>query len=224
MAGNNYSFIRFSTNSKTGPMPVTRTDKTSCPDACPLKNNGCYAGAGHSNIHWSKLDNSGLKLAELVAKIKQLPIGTIWRHNEAGDLSHTGDFKTICKDTLTKIVKANSKKNGFTYTHYALTPENIDSLQYANKNGFTVNVSANNAEELDYAVSNGLPSVMIVDENTPNKFTTNGGNKVIICPNQLKDKITCSECGLCQKRDRKFSIAFIVHGIGKKKVKKALNI
>jgi hypothetical protein len=224
MTGFNFSFIRFSTNYKVGPMPVTRTDKKSCPSTCPLLGNGCYAGAGHSNIHWKKLDNGGLNIDQLAALIKKLPIGTIWRHNEAGDLPHTGDNQTIDGQLLGKIVAANSRKNGFTYTHYPLTQQNIETLKQANEKGFTINVSANNFEELDFAMEQNLPSVVMVDENSPNKFTTKNGNKVIVCPNQLKDKITCIECGLCQQKDRKFAIAFKLHGIGKNKAKKALQI
>lgn len=221
----NFSFIRFSTNAKVGPMPVTRTDKKSCPNTCPLLNNGCYASSGHSNIHWNKLNNAGLNIDQLAAMIKKLPIGSIWRHNEAGDLPHTGDNQTIDANLLGKIVAANKRKNGFTYTHYPLTNANIDTIKNANNNGFTVNVSANNIAELDYAMAQNLPSVVIVDDKiNVNKFTTPNGNNVIICPNQLKDKITCIECGLCQQKDRKFAIAFKVHGIGKKKVKNTLNL
>lgn len=217
-----FSFIKNSTNSKVGPMPVTRTSKNSCPSTCPLLNNGCYASSGHSNIHWNKLNHSGLTFSQLLANIKKLAIGQIWRMNESGDLPHIGDNATICRDSLQKIVVANNRKKGFTYTHYPLNQENIQTLQYANQNGFTVNVSANNLTELDHAINHGLPAVVIVDDSTPNKFKTNNGNNVIVCPNQLKNSIQCIDCGLCAKSNRNFSIAFKAHGIGKKKVLQAI--
>ena len=59
----NYSFTMVSGNSKLGPMPAVISGKPSCPSHCPLKKEnggGCYAAAGRIQIHWMKLDNSGL--------------------------------------------------------------------------------------------------------------------------------------------------------------------
>ena len=59
-----------------------------------------------------------------------------------------------------------------------------------------------------------LPKVVIIPEDTKPKFEYDG-ETVMVCPAQLKDKITCKDCGLCQVKDRKFVIGFRVHGAQK---------
>lgn len=211
----NFSFIEVSNNSKTGKIPVTRTDKKSCPDACQLKNNGCYASLSYANIHWKKLDNGGLTLDQLTKHIKQLPHGQLWRHNEAGDLPGQNDM--IDQDSLNKIVSANKGKKGYTYTHYPLTDHNIKAIEFANNNGFTINVSCDSLNQLKQYKEINLPKVVIVADDVPNKFY-HDGEKIIVCPAQIKDSINCKKCGLCQVTDRKFHIAFKAHGTQKNKV------
>jgi len=53
----------------------------------------------------------------LLDAIRNLPEGTLWRHNQAGDL-YSQDQETIDEDSLMKIVDANQGRCGFTYTHY----------------------------------------------------------------------------------------------------------
>ena len=135
--------------------------------------------------------------------------------NQAGDLVGSNDV--IDKKSLSELVKANNGRRGFSYTHYPLTSENVKSLRNANDNGFTVNVSTNRIQEVDKAMETGLPVVTVLPVGTTGRVhTTEGGNKVLVCPATLGREITCQECGLCQKRDRSFAIGFIAHGIGKK--------
>ena len=211
----NYSFIEVSNNSKTGKIPVTRTDKRSCPDACPLKNNGCYAGLSFANIHWAKLDDGGLTLDQLVQNVKKLPQGQLWRHNEAGDLMGYNDL--IDSEQLNQLVSANKGKRGFTYTHYPLNDHNKKAITDANKAGFTINISLNSLNELNAVEGLELPKVVIVSDDVPNRFK-HGDDNVMVCPAQIKDKINCKSCGLCQKNDRNFVIAFKAHGSQKNKV------
>ena len=48
-------FTLKSSNVKTGPMPVSTTSSNTCPDACPLRDNGCYAAAGPLGAMWRAL-------------------------------------------------------------------------------------------------------------------------------------------------------------------------
>ena len=44
-----------SANRKVGPIPVTTTSATTCPDVCPFNNaneGGCYANGGPLAMHW----------------------------------------------------------------------------------------------------------------------------------------------------------------------------
>ena len=51
----NVHFSLKSNNSKTGPIPVSTMGRQSCPDACPLKRNGCYGDGGPLSWHWRKV-------------------------------------------------------------------------------------------------------------------------------------------------------------------------
>ena len=218
----NYNFVMVSKNEKTGPMPVTMTSKDSCPDACPLKANGCYASAGRLNIHWSKMNRIGLGFDALLASIKSIPEGRVWRHNQAGDLPGSND--KIDAKSLRAITAANKGRKGFTYSHYDPTIKgNGKAIASANENGFTVNLSADNLKEADdLADLNIGPVVTILPSGHKWNTTTPSGRKVVVCPNYTRGT-QCIDCKLCQRADRSVSVGFPAHGISFKKVNAVIN-
>lgn len=216
-------------NKKTGPIPVSTTEKDSCPDVCPLKTIGCYAKSGPLNLHWTKLSNGiykGLSLKEFVAKIKSFHIGQLWRHNQAGDLP--GINNKIDSAALKEIVSANRGRKGFTYTHKPVLQgqtdletvvENQAAILHANQNGFTVNLSANSVSHADKLMALGIaPVITIVHSEQKKNFLTPGGNRVLICPATTHDNVSCSRCGLCQRSKRDYIIGFPAHSISYKRV------
>lgn len=217
MAQIKYSFTRVSGNAKTGPIPVTMTSRNSCPDSCALKANGCYADTGMVRLHWSKLDHKGLTLQELTDSIKALPKGQLWRHNVAGDIPDA--------QTLGAIVQANKGRKGFTYSHAWDNPSILEAVSKANKEGFTVNLSANSAEHADTLVSLAAgPIVCLMPEDAPKVSTTPAGNTVVLCPATYQDNVTCAACGICAVSTRKAIIGFPVHGIAKRKANKVITL
>ena len=44
-------------NAKTGPIPVTTTERASCPTTCPFYDKGCYAKSGPLALHWRKVSD-----------------------------------------------------------------------------------------------------------------------------------------------------------------------
>lgn len=220
-----FKFTRLSTNSKTGPIPTTMSSRSTCPPTCPLKGTGCYADNFPLTLHWNKLDNAGLSLEELAANIRKIPKHSLWRHNVAGDLvPDIFDPTLICKDSLQTLVKANTGRRGFTYTHYPLTAPNVSTLVTANRDGFTINVSTETFEDADYAVSQGLPTVVVVEHDHPKVSKTPAGHKVVVCPAQVRDDVTCATCGLCYLTWRSFIIAFRAHGGQRKMVNNLLTV
>lgn len=217
----NFSFTLVSHNEKTGPMPVTGTSKDSCPNSCPLKNAGCYASAGRLNIHWTRLNDKGLTLKELTDKIKSIPNGRLWRHNQMGDLP--GNAEVIDSKALNEIVKSNKNKRGFTYTHYDPTKKtNAKAISAANKKGFTINLSADSLKEADEFVDLGIaPVVTILPSTQKGNTVTPKGRKVVVCPNYTRN-VQCVDCGLCQRADRSVVVGFPSHGTGFKKIDKML--
>lgn len=213
------SLTRISMNSKTGPIPVSMTEKKTCPNACPLKKNGCYAESGHVNIHWIKLSKgeTGKEWENFCADVAKLPKGQLWRHNSGGDLP--GDAENIDSHALAQIVNANKGKAGFTYTHYS--PDigiNATLIKSANQAGFTINLSANNLEHADKLQALDIgPVVTILPIDAPKSQQTPSGNTVVVCPAVQSESVTCATCGICQKVDRNVIIGFPAHGISKKK-------
>jgi hypothetical protein len=210
-------------NTKTGPMPVSTSNSTTCPDACPIKAKGCYAKYGPVGMHWRKLDNGESKNAvewdQFVKQIKALSRGSLWRHNQAGDLNGKHDF--IDADSLMQLVNANKGKRGFTYTHYDTldNSHNRVAVKLANQEGFTINLSGNNIAHADQLKALQVGPVVVMMPRDASKVTvTPAGNKVVICPAENTDKVNCLKCGICADSTRDYMIGFRAHGTAAKTV------
>jgi hypothetical protein len=218
-----------SANVKTGPILVTTTSALTCPDACPFKRTrdgvkGCYADGGPLAMHWQAvtLGKRGEPwadaLATLAAELRRKGKGATWRHNQAGDLPGQGD--EIDADGLAALVKVNADAHarGFTYTHKPLVGStqadaNLAAVKAANAGGFTVNASANNLAQADtLAALGGVPVVVVVAHDAPDTLATPSGRKVVVCPAQRRDDVTCASCRLCSRSDRSVIVAFRAHG------------
>lgn len=225
-----FRFVRSSGNKKTGPIPVVTSQSDSCPKECPLNTKaggkGCYAAYGNSAIHWRKLDamtqgndRTVFDLDGLARQIAALPKRQLWRFNEAGDLPQANDG-TIDHAALRAIVSANKGRNGFTYTHYnPRATLNAYAIKKANDSGFTINLSANNAQQADDYLSLSIaPVVTLLPTGTEKVTETPKGVRIVRCPAEYQDSVTCSNCGLCQRADRDYVIGFTAHGTAKKTV------
>ncbi|CAB4202219.1 hypothetical protein UFOVP1366_7 [uncultured Caudovirales phage] len=211
-------FTRTSRNSKTGPMPVTTTSEESCPTDCPLKHNGCFAEGGPLAILWRKVTDrkAGIAWADAMVSIKALPKGTLWRHNQAGDLPGIGN--NIDAAAMRQLVRANKGKRGFTYTHKPMTADNADAVIDAIGQGFTVNLSANDLAHADALADTGIgPVVVVLPADQTRATKTPAGRHVAICPAAISDNVTCVTCGLCALASRKAIIGFPAHGASKRK-------
>jgi hypothetical protein len=204
-----YHYIKKSANSKTGPIPVTYSQRETCPPSCPHYRADCYAEDFYTSMAWNKVPQRGGNLAQLCESIAALPPGQLWRHNVAGDLP--GEGEAVDAAALGEIVKANIGRRGFTYTH----KKSLDAIEWAQQAtawGFTVNLSADDAGEADALADSGLPLTCIVPIDTPEKTTTPGGLPIVICPAQTRDNVSCNTCQLCQRPDRQVIIGFRAHG------------
>lgn len=220
-------FTRSSKNVKTGPIPVSYSESKTCPDACELKKSGCYAESGNTAIHWRKLDKGewGISWDQFCKEVSILPKKQFWRKNVAGDLP--GNNNRIDNELLSQLVDANKKANarGFTFTHKPVGWGNIaevmnmNAVYSANKNGFTINLSADNMQKADELYNLGIaPVVVVVPSDSPRHMKTPEGRHVSVCPATEVDDMSCDKCQLCQKVDRKIIIAFRSHGSGKSKI------
>ena len=229
-----------SRNIKTGPMPVTTTSRVTCPDACPFKDDGCYADGGPLRLFWDKVTSgeAGKPFDAACDDIAALPDGTLWRHDQAGDLPGVGN--DIDRPKLERLTAANGGKRGFTYTHKPLTPANAAAIAAANDAGFTINLSANNPAHADTLADSGVGPVVTVlaleyqrrndragwaetmteyrDRLATLPQTTPGGRRIAVCPATYRDDVSCMTCQLCQRRGRGVIVGFPAHGVSKRRV------
>ena len=129
------TFVHFtpkSGNEKTGPIPVTTVDRSTCPDSCSFKGvdadgklRGCYAEGFPLREHWNNVSEGvkGGTWAQMVGFIQSLPDGQLMRYAQAGDLP--GENLTIDYTELDQMVQAAKGKQVFTYTHKPMTVEDL---------------------------------------------------------------------------------------------------
>lgn len=206
-------FVSRSLNRKLGPIPVTYSERGTCPPACMFYEAGCYAEVGKDGAHWRGVREDGLTWDAFLEAVRALPEGTLWRHNEAGDLAGTGN--AIDPMALADLAIANRGRRGFTFTHKpVLALDNLDNalnIRDAIEEGFTINLSADSLEEADAKADLGIaPVVVTVAEGASPRYTP-GGRKVVVCPAQT-NAMTCADCQLCANLRRKSIIAFRAHG------------
>lgn len=243
-----------SRNGKVGAMPVSTTSAITCPDACPLKEAGCYAKYGPLGMLWSALSGAipgetfkragqtvrSYTWTQFCSAVSSLALGTIWRHNQAGDLP--GENDAIDAEALRDLVAANSGRRGFTYTHKPITgphgAANAAAIADANARGFTINLSADNLAEADQLANADIgPVVVVLPEDKARKakqgvwleseaeykaraniaaIRTPEARRVVVCPATYRDDIACIDCQLCQ-RQRTSVVGFPAHGNGRRK-------
>ena len=202
-------FVAVSANKKTGPIPVTYSDRESCPPSCAHYKSTCYAESGPARLAWNRAAGAA-DWPELCARVAALPGGQLWRHNVAGDLP--GDGEEIDAAALGDLVAANRGRRGFTFSHKK-SAQALRWIKAANQWGFTVNLSADNAGEADTLAETGAgPVACIVPTDCPEKSATPAGRPIVICPAQSRDNVTCATCGLCARADRAVIIGFRAHG------------
>lgn len=216
-AQHQYHFVRVSGNSKTGPIPVTTSSYSTCPDICPLKDK-CYGHYGRIKLHWDEVSygDRGITLEEMCAQISLLPKLQLWRCWQVGDMP--GDGVNLDRDGVRKIVRANKGRLGFAFCHYDVidNAHNRQIILEANLAGFTINLSANNLEHADQLAALDIgPVVTILPADASKPLRTPKGRLVAICPATQHEHIQCANCGICQTH-RKAIIGFPAHSSGKK--------
>jgi hypothetical protein len=199
-------------NQKLGGIPATISSAETCPDACSLKGNGCYAEQHVLAFHWRGASERGLFWSDFLCWVRALPAGQLWRHNTAGDLAGGNDELDV--DALDELVDAARATRGFSFTHKPLrSAHERDAIAHANDGGFTINLSADSLPEADRKLALGIaPVVSLVPHGTRTGDRSGGGHRIVVCPAQLHDDVTCRDCGLCRNAYRQGLVGFLPHG------------
>lgn len=197
-------------NKKLGGIPCSITSSSSCPPTCSFYGQGCYAEYHVLRKHWRDVDRRGDPWEVFCSAVAHLPHGTLWRHNEAGDLP--GHGRRIDARRLDALVRANRGRRGFTFTHKT-APENWQPIYEANRAGFTINLSADSLEEADRLKSTAAgPVAAVLPSDAPVRLRTPAGHRVVVCPAERYEGITCATCALCSKAWRQSIVGFRAHG------------
>ena len=231
-----------SSNPKTGNIIQSYSHRSTCPNRCPLKNNGCYADSYHTSRQWDRCNDEGdkryirnsqdlvLELTSAVAIHAKKDEGSIlFRHNVAGDIA-LPNSDLIDGERLNTIVESCSKVSsnlnvnlmGYTYTHCSLTMQNFKKVKKTQARGFVVNFSCETIEEVKRVKLAGCNAVVTsVNPQETVKALKTEGFKALQCPAQTNKDMNCKRCKLCA-RDRDAVIIFAVHGNGSNKAKKVI--
>lgn len=218
-------------NRKTGNIAVTTSGRETCPPTCPFMGK-CYPNAGNLNLHWTKVSKGerGDTFPVFLGKLRALPPRKRVRGQQAGDMP--GDGVHLDEAACVAYVQAatSRRKEFFTYTHYPLNDHNIRVLQRLNAMPRAgLSVSCETRKQVDYAMSLGLPAVIVLPSKTDKPGPTEAGTRIVECPAAItarlikagrlneSARITCANCGgskgpLCARADRNFAVGFVAHG------------
>ena len=223
---NNYPkilFVEKSTNRKTGDIPQTYTEEASCPTSCPFKGRGCYGEDYGTSFAWRRCSTHGLNLSELMDRVTRLEPGALLRHNVAGDMAipGTGRLNLDLVSRLSEIFWVAGVQ-AYTYTHCELGRLEGYCLRVARNSRFTVNASCETTQECDKAIDLGVPAVITCVDAEHFPAATPKGRRIVICPNQSHEGVTCKSCKLCARGNRKAVVALLAHGVRRKKAREAI--
>lgn len=235
---NSVIYVSNSRNSKiAGKSQVDTTYasiKGSCPNSCPIKNNGCYAQLGPTGIHVARIDKVGKDLSALqVARDEAksidasydggpVPAGRMMRLHAAGDSRTIKGTRLIAN-----AINRWQKRGGGTVYNYTHAWRTVPRKEWKN---VSVLASISFVSEVVEARKQGYAPAIMVPEHPSDKAYKLKGSKIkwIPCPAQTKDDVACTDCKLCMNADRLFQegfgIAFAAHGVAQNKIKRHLTV
>lgn len=231
-----------SKNAKTGNIIQSYSHRSTCPNRCPLKGNGCYADNYHTSHQWDRCEDKNdfryianyrdLMLDLMSAAAAHAKRGrkeVLFRHNVAGDVAYENS-NIIDSSRVRSIADAcklvsdilNVKIRGYTYTHCEISLQNTTVIHEALDKGFIINYSCETVSEVREANDLGCDAVItsVNPEETINELKK-VGIRSVQCPAQTHDNVSCERCRLCS-RHRDIVIVFKIHGNGSNKARKVI--
>ena len=202
-------FIKKSKNRKTGAIPQTYMDKSTCPKRCPWRGHGCYGENFTTNLTWNRVYDP---LESIKDSVKELKGKCVIRQSVAGDIAtpNTNDIDRHTVDILNDAYKGHF---AYTYTHCELSPINV---KIAKASKMVINFSCETLSQVKKCKKYGVPSVLSVRKMEGEEKTIDG-IKFKKCPAIYKEGMNCKKCLKCLNKNRNYVIVFEVHGKGQKK-------
>lgn len=215
--------VEQSKNAKTGDVSVTMVSQASCPDSCPLKRKGCYAENGFAGFATRRLNKSSETDAVRIARAEARAIARLSGRRDLR-VHVVGDCRT---ERAARIVsramarhRAKQGKRAWTYTH---AWRKVRRECWGSE---SVLASCETPAEVLEARAAGYATALVVSEFQQESAYDLDGVRVIPCPAQTRENVTCQSCGLCMDAGRLhkagLTIAFEAHGSQAHKVRDAV--
>ncbi len=199
-----------SANTKTGPMTTTYRTEESCPSTCPLLGQGCYAD-GRIRAIPRKYGQEG---NEAILSLIDKPLTFGVRFNVVGDFALAdGSLDVDYVNACNALAEARPEVKIIAYTHMwrTLTPDVFS---------FVCNASCETPEQVAEAVAAGWQATLVGSE----AGTKIAGKRVITCPAQTRDDVSCATCMLCSKGgEGRAVVNFEVHGPTRRKARNTVD-
>lgn len=208
----NTHIVARSSNSKIGPIATSYRSQETCPTDCrflPANDGGCYATGRINGM--AKKYSSSWSMAQIYNKIKGAPL---FRDRVVGDVMNGDEVDYEYLRVIGVAAKA-ADVPVFSYTH---AWANMDRSRIPDN--YVMNASTESVSEATRAISLGFPTVITNDDVREGEMIA--GKRVVTCPAQTRDNVTCATCKLCSKPQRKALVRFLVHGIARNKARTAI--
>jgi len=226
MHGKYSTLVLQSKNIKTGLVSATYSSiDATCPKSCPFMGEGCYAQIGMVGIHTVRFnkkyhrarnpvtpedvarEEAGLIKKAICESKNILPL----RLHVAGD-SRTNKAAKL----LTNSVK-HWNQPVWCYTH---AWRNVHRESWGTK--VSILASCESITDAKIAMNKGYAVAIVTPPHPSPKAYMEDGVKVIPCPAQTHDNVTCVSCKLCWNDQKLLKqnavIAFEAHGVMKRRV------
>ena len=208
-------FVEKSKNPKIGEVSAIYAPLTTCPGSCPFKKAGCYARNGNVNLHARRCTEQCDGMTQI--EIARAEAETI--RNMSGErplrLHVSGDFYNAeCAEIIDRAAGDYTAKHGKPVWAYTHNWRNIPRSVFKN---IAILASCETRVQAVQAHIDGYNVALVIPDQTTPKDVT-------VCPALIKG-ITCCECKLCFKSDkrRRKPIGFWPHGAQKRSVQQIIN-
>jgi hypothetical protein len=131
-------------------------------------------------------------------------VGDLVSADGSFDIGHVRAIAAVGKDVDLKVF-------GYTHAWPIMTAGDVMRVRAA---GYVLNASCETEADVSRAVSLGMPSVITGDAWEEGSIVA--GRRIVTCPAQTREDVTCASCGLCAKPDRSCTVRFLIHGTARK--------
>lgn len=215
-------------NAKTGDIPVTYRPMTTCPTDCPFLPTGdiggCY-GTGRIFGIASKYATPVIPYDDLSAKLgKASRSARFLRDRVVGDVLDADGNVDMAYILAMAALGADHGLTVFGYSHAwrRFTPAEVAETAAS---GYVLNASCETREDVQAAIDLGMPAVIASDNVADGEtFVTPDGKtrRIVTCPAQTREGVSCASCGLCAKGDRAAVVRFQIHGTARNRAGRAV--